>query len=289
MNIIIFLLVFLIILFFYIHIFYFYKINNNLEFFEFSICSKERFEEIHDLKQVFILNDINNVEQLKNFYLLDISNILNNYTNYNLNFRNINNFFYHDVKQKYISKQIFNSDYILNFDKENKYISQNNSNFLNETNLINILNENDKFLKPYLLSNSIYDIIIGKTDQTLPLQYSITSRTYFILLNGSVKIKLISPNYTKYLYRILDYDNLEFRSEIDIWNVKDKYKNDIGKIKFIEYNLEPGKLISIPTFWWYSFKFEDKVNNILSLKYETYINNISLIPEYTINFLQKIK
>ena len=72
MNIIIFLLVFLIILFFYIHILYFFKINNNLKFFEFSLCSKDKFEEIHELKQVIILNDINNIEQFQNFYLLNI-------------------------------------------------------------------------------------------------------------------------------------------------------------------------------------------------------------------------
>ena len=65
------------------------------------------------------------------------------------------------------------------------------------------------------------------------------------------------PRSSKYLYPIKDYDNFEFRSSINPWNVQDQYKKDFDKIKCLELTLEPGKILFIPAYWWYSLKFED--------------------------------
>jgi hypothetical protein len=46
--------------------------------------------------------------------------------------------------------------------------------------------------------------------------------------NGLVKIKMTSKKYTKYLNVIQDFDNLEFRSHIDVWN----YSTMLDKIQW---------------------------------------------------------
>lgn len=60
MNIIITVFIFVIVLFLYLHIYYHFKTSNDLEVFEVSNLSKERFEEICNLRQPLTLDlDIN--------------------------------------------------------------------------------------------------------------------------------------------------------------------------------------------------------------------------------------
>ena len=61
MNIIIFILVFSIVLFIYIHIYYHFKTNNDLEILEINNISKERLEEICDLRQPLTMTIDNNI------------------------------------------------------------------------------------------------------------------------------------------------------------------------------------------------------------------------------------
>ena len=74
------------------------------------------------------------------------------------------------------------------------------------------------------------------------------------MLSGKVKIKLSPPKSSKYLHQIKDYDNFEFRSPINVWNIQEEYKIDFDKIKCMEITLEPGKILFIPAYWWYSIK-----------------------------------
>ena len=55
----------------------------------------------------------------------------------------------------------------------------------------------------------------------------------------------------------------------------------------MEVTLEPGKIIFIPAYWWYSIKFEDNASTIISFKYKTYMNTLAILPNIFISFLQK--
>ena len=75
MNIINVIFIFCIILFFYLHIYFHLKTSNDLEIYEIDKPSKDKFEEICDLKQPVVMN-------LENEQLLDIctrNNILDTY------------------------------------------------------------------------------------------------------------------------------------------------------------------------------------------------------------------
>ena len=92
MNIIITLFIFTIVLFIYLHIYYHIKTSNDLEVYEMTNLSKERLEEVCDLRQplTFYL-DINcfnklNIEKIKEHYssfdikLRDLSNPCKSWT-----------------------------------------------------------------------------------------------------------------------------------------------------------------------------------------------------------------
>ena len=60
-----------------------------------------------------------------------------------------------------------------------------------------------------------------------------------------VKIKLISPKSSKYLYTIKDYDNFEFLSPVNPWDVQNQFKSDFDKLKTLEVTLNKGQIIFI--------------------------------------------
>jgi hypothetical protein len=162
-------------------------------------------------------------------------------------------------------------------DKESAYFSENNSDFLTETGVIKHMQHNDEFLRPYMVSNCNYDVLMGSENCFTPFRYEVNYRNFFLLTQGSAQIKLASPQCSKYLYTEYDYENFEFKSPINPWNVQSKYSADFDKIKCLEFTLFPGKTVFIPAYWWYSIKF-NKNTSITSFKYRTYMNNLAISP-----------
>ena len=77
--------------------------------------------------------------------------------------------------------------------------------------------------------------MMGSKNCSTPLRYNLDYRNYYYVTSGSVKIKLIPPESSKYLHHHKDYDNFEFISPIDAWDVQDIYINDFPKSKNFRY------------------------------------------------------
>ena len=280
MNIIIIILIFILVLFIYLHIFYHLKTSDDLEVYELSTLPKERLEEICDLRQplTFYLDT-------SKFEKLTKENILNNYPSFDIKLRDTlkNN----SDTELFLPIILTKGFTVLSEDTKQKFISENNGDFLEETSLIKTFKANDEFLRPNMLATTNYDYIMGSQNSITPFRYELNYRNYLFLLSGKVKVKLSPPKSSKYLHQIKDYDNFEFRSPINVWNIQDEYKIDFDKIKCMEITLEPGKILFIPAYWWYSLKFEDKQSTILSFKYRTYMNTIAIFPHIFTSFLQK--
>ena len=282
MNIIIIILIFCLVLFLYLHIYFHLKTSDDLEVLEILNPSKERLEEICDLRQP-ILFDFN-IQSLINF---NKENILQNYGSFDIKMRNILNTYSDPESELFLPVTLKDGLKVLEEDENSKFISENNHDFLEETSLIKIIKANDEFLRPNMMSSNYYDFILGSNGSITPFRYDINYRNYFVILSGSVKVKMTPPRSSKYLYPIKDYDNFEFRSPINPWNVQEQYKKDFDKIKCLELTLEPGKILFIPAYWWYSLKFEDNKTSIISFKYRTYMNTVAVFPSIFISFLQK--
>lgn len=275
-NFILVILIFCIVLFLYIHIYFHLKTSNDLEIYEIQHPSKDKLEEICDLKQPVIFHYNN--ENIKSIFTRD--NIKNKYGVFDIKIRNISN----DINEVLYIPMKYN-DGILALEKNKQYIIENNYDFLEETSLIKDLKSNDSFIRPYIISSSEYDYIIASTSYRTPLKYNINYRNYYYVVEGNVKIKLTPPKNSKYLYEIKDYDNFEFTSLINPWEVQEEYKNDFDKVKCLEVILNKSQIIYIPPYWWYSFEFGEN-STMCQFKYSTYMNNIAVLPHYIIKFLQ---
>lgn len=278
-------LVFFVVLFFYIHIYHNYKTSDDLEVYELDRLSKEKLEEICNLKQPFTFH-IDDCEQLQ----VNIQNLDSHYDTFDINIcknSTENDESNEDSSSSNESIPLPLNEALLLFDKDSttSYLTCGNSDFLTETNLIKHIKYNDAILRPYLVTNCMYDVLSGSVNSFTPLQYEVNHRNYYIVSNSSVEIMLIPPKYSKYLYAQYDYETFEFKSPINVWNVQPKYKATYNKSKHITIKLNPSSVIYIPPYWWYSIRFSKK-SCITSMKYRTFMNNISILPYIILHYLQ---
>lgn len=277
MNYILFIFVFLIVLFLYLHINHQLKVSNDLGIIELDKPTKDELEMECDIKQPIIFKYVNDdIKQLCN-----LNSITQFYSKYELNL----------IDKEKDAKYIINinqlQDLLIN-DKNGVITSHNNTLFIKEMNLDTILNENDVFLKPSMLINTKYDIILGSQNSSLKLEYNDSYRNYLYVTQGSVNIRLIPPKYTYLLYHEKDYLNYNFYSLINVWNVQPEYINKFNKVKYVDITLKEGDMIYVPSYWWYSLQF-NRISSICKFQYYTYMNYLSILPTILMHNIYKVK
>ena len=273
------LFIFCLVLFIYLHIQFHLKTSNDLEMYEIDQASKDKLEEVCDMRQP-VLFDFDNQK------IVDTTNktyIANNYHAFEVKIRNTKE---NDANSElYMPLPLHAAVKLFDEDKNSMYMSENNSEFLQDTGVIKNLKYNDSFLRPYMVSNCNYDVLMASESACTPFRYEINYRNYLVLTQGSAQIKMAPPQSTKYLYPNYDYDNFEFSSPVNPWNVQPNYSADFDKIKCLEFTLTPGKTLFIPAYWWYSIKF-NKNTSISCFFYRTYMNNIAISPYIGMHALQ---
>ena len=274
MEILINLLILSITLFLYIHIYNQIKTSNYLEVYEIENISKDKFEELCDLKQPLLINNIG----LLNF---DIPHIQNNYGSFDIK---ITNKYTTDM---FLPMKFLTAIELFDKDSSANYISENNKEFLEETSLIKEFSINDLLLRPVGTSSIEYDLILGSINSYTPLSYNLNCRNYYSVLTGSIEVTLCPPKDYKYLYINKDYENFKFTSMVDILAPQDEYKNEFDKVKFLRVVLEPNRLLQIPAYWFFSIKILESNTLISNFKYTTYMNSLAMAPELFMKFLQK--
>jgi hypothetical protein len=207
-----------------------------------------------------------------------------NYTGYDIKIRNVKE--RDDETELYIPLGIVESIDLFKKDKESKYMSENNYDFLDETGLIKLYRNNDMFLRPSMVSSCNYDILFGSLNVETPLRYEVNYRNYFIVTHGKAIIRLLVPKSKKYLYATNDYDNFEFISPVNPWNVQDEYRADFNKLRTIDVTLMAGQMVHIPAYWWYSIKFVKSNTTICVFKYKTYMNTLAISNHLAMHLLQ---
>ena len=274
MFIIINILILCIVLFLYIHIYNHIKTSNYLEIYEIENPSKEKLEDLINLKQPLLLNNsslINNI---------NINYLITNYPTFDLNLYSKETDLFLKIKM-----EEFNT--ILNNDNSNNYLSYNNREFLEETTIEKLLSTNDSFFRPYSVCNKNYDIIMGTKNNNTQLKYSVNSRNILYLSSGKIEVTMCPPKDYKNLHVQKNYELLDFHSAIDIANVEAIYKNDYQKVKFLRVTLNTTQVLVIPPYWFYSIKFLEDNCVVFLNSYRTFTSNIAILPELFIQLLQQ--
>jgi len=272
-------LIFCIVLFIYIHVNFHLRVGDDLEVYEIDQPSKEKLEEICDLRQPVLFDY--SVDELLNE--CNLNTVEQQYGAFDIKVRNVKE--YDDISEMYLPLTFNTAKEIFRKDDKQQFVSENNSEFLEETGIVKKLRYNDIFLRPFSVSNCSYDYMFSSPNTTTPLKYELNYRNFFLVTQGKVVIKLIPPKSTKYLYTIKDYDNFEFLSPVNPWNVQPQFKADFDKIKTLELTLIAGQIIFIPAYWWYSFKFEGDTS-VCVFKYRTYMNNVAISNHLLVSMLQ---
>ncbi len=270
---------FIIVLFIYVHVCYHLKTSSDLEVYEVDNVSKERLEDICNHRQPILLD--NHMQEFINN--CNLQEVKKNYGAFDINIRNVKET--DDKTDLYIPFTLEGANSLFEKDSEQRYCTENNRDFLKETALIKTYQYNDVFFRPPMVSSCVYDFLSGSKETTTPLRYNVYHRNYFIITEGEATVKLVTPDSTKYLYEHKDYENYEFRSPVNPWDVQPTYRADFAKFKTLELKLVPGKILFIPPYWWYSIRY-DSVSSISTLQYNTYLSMLSLIPTLAIHKLQ---
>lgn len=275
MNIFISILLFCIILFFYIHVYNHIKTSDYLEVYEIDSPSKEKLEELCELKQPLLIKNMNILD-----LNIDKKFLLENYGSFDLKIRSKekNDIFLPIKLNKFLA--------LIEKDVSGTYISENNNDFLIETTLQKNLQMNDELFRPYTIFYKDNDLIMGSVGSSTKLGYSIDSRNILYLESGSVEIMLCPPKNYKYLHVVNNYENLDFFSNINIDAIDDKFREDYDKIKFLKIILTPGNIFYIPPNWFYSVKILEPDTIVFRNKYRTFIGNVAILPQLFLKFLQ---
>jgi hypothetical protein len=274
-------LIFCLVLFVYLHIQFHMKLGNDLEMYEFETLTKNKLEEICDLRQPLLFDS--NALLDKIFHMTGKSEIISKYSAYEVKLKTESTEIVVTLKA---AVSILNKEAEKEKEEEPKYFSESNYAFISDSGLFKNIKYYDEFLRPYMLSNTNYDILFGKENTHTPLRYELYYRTYFLVTQESVNIKLFPPKFAKYMNIIHDHEHFDNYSQMNPWNVQDEFLDDYNKMKCIEFTMSAKKIVYIPAYWGYTIQF-NKDASVTKLQYGTYMNNLAILPELILFFLQR--
>lgn len=281
MHIIYIVLIFCLVLFLYLHIYFQLKTSDDLEIYEIDNPSKDKLEEICDLRQPVLFHFQND----RIFESFQRATILDTYGAFDIKIRNTKQSAADNDNNLYVPLAFSNALNVIKEDAEQKYLVENNADFLEETGLVKSFKYNDVFLRPYMVAECGYDFLMAAEGTQTPFRYELNYRNYLLVTEGAVKIKLTQPKSAKYLYQQRDYENLEFSSPLNPWQIQAQYKADFDKIKCLDLVMRKGQILYIPAYWWYSLEFGSDTS-IATFKYKTYMNTVAILPQLVRKLLQ---
>tara|TARA_B100001287_G_C22686548_1_gene534136 strand:- start:16499 stop:17629 length:1131 start_codon:yes stop_codon:yes gene_type:complete len=286
MNSITTLCIFIVILFLYIHIANQFKKSDDLEIYETDFTSTKHLEDVCELKQPVLMNMVNITPNL--FSDIVPENIAR-FSSHDVNIKDCNDYYKEDTSSiDSVLLPFHTTIKFLESDKNAHLFSENNGEFLEESGLIKKIKSVDNVLKPSFTINSKYDLWFGSCGTSTPLRYHTDSRQFLFITTGKIRVKMTSWKSTKYLHPYKDYEKYEFRSLVHPIKPDSMYLNDHEKTNFIEFDVKPGYLLYIPSYWWYSITYlDDPSTYICSITYNTFINYVSNSWDLSIYFLQQ--
>ncbi len=276
MEIVFTILVFILILFLYIHIFQHYKTSSIMEIYEYEYISNKHLQEICDLKQPVLFQFSNDI-----FKDISMSSFLSLSEN-EINVKDIDDYWKTPTPTSVDSVKISLNSFLqlIQTDETKQFFTENNHEFISQLSLLEDINP---YLKPDFTFSPKYDFVMGSYNTITPLKFHKDYRRFITVLNGSIKIKMLPYKYIKQLDCVMDYENMEFWSPLNTFDISNT------NIQFLDFEVYSGYTLYIPPYWFYSMKFsgEQQHNILLSTTYDSPMNVLANTPDYTRNFIQK--
>jgi Cupin-like domain len=176
-----------------------------------------------------------------------------------------------------------------NSSTKNYYSEHNETLLLQEApEFLEKIQELDSFLQPPFTVQSNHDICIGAKGSYTPCRYHIYSRRFMVIQSGKITVKMAPwKKYAKYLHEIRDYELGEYRSNMNVWNPKEHHRREFDKIEFLEFDVDAGNILYIPSYWAYSIQYQEAATVVVEYTYRTLFNRLAFLWESVRIWMQR--
>jgi len=274
--------IFFFVFFSYIHVTNCWKTSDDLELYETDYVSSVQIQETVAVKQPVLfklpLDDAKSrVHQFCEKFRISQ---MEKYDNIDVRVKTANDYFEEtnitqSVGVESVHLPLRSAQTLLATDTYSKYFSENNGEFMEETNLDGFAASHlDPLLKPPLVVFSQYDVVFGSPRAVTPLRYHNHYQRYLAVASGKIRVKMCPPKYRKTLDIIEDYDHYEFWSTLRVWSPYESLskgdKERIDRVKMLEFDVYAGHVLFVPPYWLYSIRFSgDADTTVCSITYDT--------------------
>jgi hypothetical protein len=266
-----------------------FKKSEDMEIYEMDYSTNVHLQEVCDIRQPVLFNVQDIIPGL--FSDITAPNIAK-FGSYDVKLKDAQDYYSESIDEQIpvdsITLPLHTIFNILENDKTGRYFSENNDDFLEETNLIKRVNDIDYALKPSFTIHSKRDILYGSCNTVTPLKYHTDFRQFLCVTSGKVRVKMTPWKSTKYLHPYKDYEHYEFRSPVHPTKPSEQYMYDYEKVIFLDFEVNAGIMLYVPPYWWYSIIYMDDPSTfIYKTTYNTLMNCASNLPDLAIYVLQQ--
>ena len=140
----------------------------------------------------------------------------------------------------------------------------------------------DNFICPEYTVKNTYDIILSDENFKTPMISNYNFRNYYIINEGTIKIRFVSPLYNEFITFDKDYELLQNVATINIWDETNP------NIKFTEITFNKGDIIYIPPQWWFSICIVEPAI-VSKYNYRSIMNITTYLSYYVYSFISITK
>jgi hypothetical protein len=253
------------------------RISTDAEMYEIDYESAAKLEEVANVRQPFVFSGEGLADDV--FAYAEINHIVKTTGGvFAVSVKDSRDYNTAETTVPFIASPIRTVAAVVETDTQSRYFSDSNGEFLEEAGAAKIVAKLDTFLRPPMAIQTTHDLMFGSHGTCTPLRYITDHAHYIAVTRGTLDIKLVPPNHTSALQEVCDYENYEFRSRVDVWNVQAIYKTAMDTVRIIDARVDAGSIISIPPYWWFSIKFAAETGENVALAY-TY----NTIPSKLVN------
>lgn len=278
MNTLATLLIFLIVVFLYLHITSQYKISEDLEIYEMDYTTNKQLQEVCDIKQPLLFH----YQPINPEFFEDLT--IEETQRSEIYVKEATDYYFPDNQIDSLLLPYQSVRTLLITDTVGVYFSENNHDFVEDTGLRTEFETNDLFLKPTMTAFTKYDVCTGSKNCATPLRYHNYYRQFYCVHTGKIRVKMTPFKARKYTRVIKDYDNYEFRTTLNVWDSKN---GELDKIKFIEFDVNPGFVLYVPPYWFYSIKYLDDNTLVSGFTYQSAMNCVANLPDIARYYIQQ--
>jgi len=284
------LFIFVVIVFLYIHITAQWKTSEDLEIYETDYTTNTHLQEVCSVRQpvLFVFQQPTPIYESIQLSKMD------KYSTYTVNVKDIHDYWKPTDDEPVVSVDSVELPFhsarrLFETNISPRYISENNTLFLEETGLERVLSSMDTYLKPPLgVLYSRYDLLFGAKQSVTPMRYHTNTGYFMAPTAGKISVKMTPWKSRAFLYPVKDYEYYEFWSRVNVWNPLSCHSQEMNKLRFLEFDVLPGYILSIPPYWWYSIRFStDPDTCVCAYTYDTVVNVAAHSYDWGMYYLQQ--